>query len=56
MDNVQKHNTCINVPLSQTFRSYLALVYFLTEVNINEYYLLIWHPVITMKSESMKIP
>jgi hypothetical protein len=22
MDNVQKHNTCINVPSSQTFRSY----------------------------------
>jgi hypothetical protein len=27
MDNVQKHNTSINVPLSQTFRSYLGLVY-----------------------------
>jgi hypothetical protein len=23
MDNVQKHNTCIDVPSSQTFRSYL---------------------------------
>jgi hypothetical protein len=23
MDNVQKHNICINVPSSQTFRSYL---------------------------------
>jgi hypothetical protein len=22
MDNVQKHNICANVPLSQTFRSY----------------------------------
>jgi hypothetical protein len=22
MDNVQKHNTCISVPSSQTFRSY----------------------------------
>jgi hypothetical protein len=26
MDNVQKHNTCINVPSSQTFRSYLYLI------------------------------
>jgi hypothetical protein len=24
MDNVHKHNICTNVPLSQTFRSYLA--------------------------------
>jgi hypothetical protein len=23
MDNVQKHNICINVPLSQTFKSYI---------------------------------
>jgi hypothetical protein len=23
MDNVQKHNTCNNIPSSQTFRSYL---------------------------------
>jgi hypothetical protein len=22
MDNVQKHNNCINIPLSQTFRYY----------------------------------
>jgi hypothetical protein len=26
MDNVQKHNICINVPSSQTFRSYLNAV------------------------------
>jgi hypothetical protein len=24
MDNVQKHHICINVPSSQTFRSYLV--------------------------------
>jgi hypothetical protein len=28
MDNVQKHNTCTNVPSSQTFRSY-----FLTKID-----------------------
>jgi hypothetical protein len=27
MDNVQKHNNCINIPLSQTFRSYLVCFY-----------------------------
>jgi hypothetical protein len=26
MDNVQKHNTCINVPSTQTFRSYLIFI------------------------------
>jgi hypothetical protein len=26
MDNVQKHNICTNVPLSQTFRSYLSMI------------------------------
>jgi hypothetical protein len=34
MDNVQKHNTCINVPSSQTFRSYYTsavLISFYTE-------------------------
>jgi hypothetical protein len=25
MDNVQKHNTCVNVPLSQTFRAFPVL-------------------------------
>jgi hypothetical protein len=28
MDNVQKHNTCINVTSSQTFRSYLSNIVF----------------------------
>jgi hypothetical protein len=27
MDNVQKHNSCFNIPLSQTFRSYLCYVF-----------------------------
>jgi hypothetical protein len=27
MDNVQEHNICTNVPLSQTFRSSLKLVF-----------------------------
>jgi hypothetical protein len=29
MCSVQKHNICINVPSSQTFRSYLNSQYFL---------------------------
>jgi hypothetical protein len=35
MDNVQKHNSCINVPSSQTFRSYgtTVLKYQLTALN-----------------------
>jgi hypothetical protein len=28
MDNVQKTNSCINMPSSQTFRSYLACLLF----------------------------
>jgi hypothetical protein len=29
MGNVQKHKNCINVPLSQSFRSYLKLILYL---------------------------
>jgi hypothetical protein len=29
MDNVQKHNNCTNVPLSQTFRSHLCTYFFM---------------------------
>jgi hypothetical protein len=34
VDNVQKHDTCINVPSSQTFRSYLQLFMFHTTVHL----------------------
>jgi hypothetical protein len=27
MDNVQKHNNFINIPLSQTFRSYYKIMF-----------------------------
>jgi hypothetical protein len=33
LDNVQKHDTCINVPLSQTFRSYVYLCVLNTHVD-----------------------
>jgi hypothetical protein len=37
MDNVQKYNTCINVPSSQTFRSYkdYLLTYLLMELSLS---------------------
>jgi hypothetical protein len=32
MYNVQKHNNCINIPLSQTFRSYNMPIFFRGDV------------------------
>jgi hypothetical protein len=33
MDNIQKHNNCINMPSSQIFRSYLQLELFITHLH-----------------------
>jgi hypothetical protein len=36
MDNVQKVKNCINIPLSQTFRSYLIMLNLANSIIIND--------------------